>query len=109
MNQDAQPIYFMHYRSRDSYGAPQSTGGATLAIRPAGGNVIHVAIAKCSPRDAFNKKLGRDISAGRLNAFDPDRGSDYVFDIVSPYPSDTPVKEVVASVMGATLAQMGLE
>lgn len=109
MTLDTNPVYFMHYRRRDTYGSPLSQGGATLAIRPMGGNVIRVAMAQCSDKDIFNKKLGRTIAQGRLfSAQDTDPSSKYVFDIIAPE-TDMAVKEAVHTVMARTMHGAGLE
>lgn len=59
-------VQFMHYRPVSG----DSRGGATVAILP----LEHepkalITLARCGPNDVFNKKLGRDIAAGRLAAF----------------------------------------
>jgi hypothetical protein len=42
------------------------TGGATEAlILDEENNPLAIGLADCSPRDAFNKKIGRDIAVGR--------------------------------------------
>lgn len=42
----------------------RSRGGATVVILPNGA----VGVSLCSPEDAFNRKLGRTIAAGRARA-----------------------------------------
>jgi len=56
-------IQYMHYRSTNG-----THGGATVAILPLENNKVFISIAYCNPADTFNKKLGRAISAGRLQA-----------------------------------------
>lgn len=100
--------YFMHYRRRDSYGEAQPQGGVTLAIRPIGGNVIRVAMAKCGKKDVFNKKLGRAIAEGRLAAAAGSERNKFVYDLVLTE-TDAPIKEAVAVAFGPAFAEMGLE
>ena len=54
---------FMHFRK-----GPNSTSGATVAILPADGTAI-ISIAFTGPEDMFVKKVGRDISSGRIMAY----------------------------------------
>lgn len=56
-------IQFMHYRSptRDT------THGATVAILPQG-DLALIAVSFCGPKDAFNRKIGRAVAAGRIMA-----------------------------------------
>ena len=58
-------VQFMHFRPDNN----ESRGGATVAILPADNNKALIAVAYCGPNDVFNKKVGRDISAGRIRAF----------------------------------------
>lgn len=58
---------FIHIRVRDENGRPLTHGGATLAYAETSPNVIEIAEARCNPRDNFNRRIGRAISAGRLN------------------------------------------
>lgn len=41
-------------------------GGLTVAYRDVGDGVYQVGIARCSPDDHYNKKLGRDTSLSKL-------------------------------------------
>jgi hypothetical protein len=43
------------------------TGGVTVAFRQLD-NAVEIAIARCSRNDVYNKKLGRTIATGRLQA-----------------------------------------
>jgi len=63
-----QPIQFMHYRKFSENG-PDSRGGATVAILPGENGTAMIAVAQCNPSDVFNKKVGRAISSGRINAY----------------------------------------
>lgn len=57
----------MHLRPEQEVG---SSPGATVAILPDyEHNLALVAVAYCNPHDQFNKKIGREISSGRINAF----------------------------------------
>jgi hypothetical protein len=41
-------------------------GGFTVAYQEVKPGLIEYSVARCSDRDNFNKKLGRDIATGRL-------------------------------------------
>lgn len=58
-----QHFQFLHYRSLSG-----THGGATVAITQVADNRALISIAYCNPNDAFNKKLGRAISSGRIVA-----------------------------------------
>ena len=65
-------IQYMHYRkyNDDIWNTISSLGGATVAILPIEeNNTAIIAIARCSSTEVFNKKIGRDISAGRIRAY----------------------------------------
>ena len=68
-------VQFMHYRkfvNRSGWAGDvemDSRGGATIAILPAENNTVLVSIARCNPADVFNKKVGRAISEGRIQAY----------------------------------------
>lgn len=50
----------------EGLGSPLPTGGATEAtIVNHKGEFLASAVASCSDKDAFNKKIGRDIAIGR--------------------------------------------
>jgi len=56
----------MHFRKRNG----DQRGGLTVAIDyNHEERAIYVAEAKCSRNDMFNRKLGRTIATGRLQAF----------------------------------------
>lgn len=42
------------------------SGGYTIAFERINDRVVNAAIARCNPKDNFNKKLGRQIAKGRL-------------------------------------------
>lgn len=59
-------ISYMHYRNRDARGSvTDPRGGATVAIKTEG-NVSTFAIAWCSKKEVFNRKIGRAVATGRL-------------------------------------------
>lgn len=57
------PVKYMHYRIRTKEGI-KSNGGMTVAFIEPGEPIA--AIANCSLKDTYSKKLGRMIAAGRL-------------------------------------------
>ena len=62
-------IQFIHRRPSTSptgFTGPASRGGFTVAYREVDGGTVEYCVAQCSTRDNFNKKLGREIAAGRL-------------------------------------------
>ena len=60
-------IQYIHRRpSSKTTAGPASHGGYTIAYRETDKNCIEYNVAMCSTRDNFNKKLGREIAAGRL-------------------------------------------
>lgn len=52
---------------------PHAKGGVTIAFERRGMEV-HWAVAWCSPKDNFNRRRGRLISAGRLRSQNVSRG-----------------------------------
>ena len=58
-------IKYIHYRDRDSSGAIESHGGATVAFID-GVHGVEYAVARCNYSDNFNKAYGRAKAAGRL-------------------------------------------
>ena len=60
-------VHFRHIRNFDKKNIT-ARGGRTIAFRQIDENTIEFAIAKCSPKDNFNKKIGRRIAEGRLNS-----------------------------------------
>jgi hypothetical protein len=57
-------IHYIHRRK--IAGGPATHGGFTVAYQEVKPGLIEYSIARCSTRDNFNKKLGRDIATGRL-------------------------------------------
>ena len=61
-------IHFFHIRKYNAWGEPKNNAGTTIAAKiDAGLNGILYTKARCSKRDNFCKKIGREIAAGRLN------------------------------------------
>lgn len=59
---------YLHLRKRVN-GTPKPKGGKTVAY-DVNGNVVTLAWAKCSKRDSYCKRIGRDIATGRyIRAF----------------------------------------
>lgn len=54
-----------HFRDVDFAGKVTNTGGATFAFVQNGDSWLY-SVARCSWRDNFSKKIGRDIAIGRL-------------------------------------------
>jgi hypothetical protein len=59
-------IQFIHRRPVAGDCGPASRGGFTIAYQEIKPGLVEYSIANCSPRDNFNKKIGRDIATGRL-------------------------------------------
>ena len=103
--------YFLHYRHRvdTTEGDTISCrGGATMAIRIAPFNKLVVGVAQCSFSDVFDRKMGRVIAEGRLNAFesDPTRSRHiFVIDEVDPKGD---IKDIVDNALGDAMATAGL-
>lgn len=60
---------FIHLRRRDPFfGHLEPKGGITVAydIDPAG--TVHYTFSQCSNKDHYNKRIGRLVSTGRLQA-----------------------------------------
>lgn len=109
-----QPIQFMHYRkfvNLSGYAGDisvDSRGGATVAIMPAENNTALVSIARCNPNDVFNKKVGRAISEGRIQAYLNGRTSlegAVKTIVVNDF---LKLKETVADVIGSVMEEDGL-
>lgn len=78
---------FMHLRKIKS-NEIQAKGGITIAytetITGTGTKRIDVVTAQCSRNDVFNKKIGRNVSEGRLHT-----RSDLIEEILSPVEEST--------------------
>ncbi len=107
MNKDT---YFMHYRTLDQMSEIEPVGGATVAIRKVSDSRIAVSIARCTSNDVFNKKIGRTVSEGRLNAYLENKGRSQKHIIVIDLDDAQklePVKNVVHDVVGPEMAELG--
>ena len=60
-------LRFIHLRFWNGTGILAPDGGYTIAYVPTSSHV-HVAYSRCSLRDNFNKKVGRNIAAGRMQS-----------------------------------------
>lgn len=59
---------YLHLRKRVN-GVPKTKGGKTVAY-DVNGNIVTFTYSKCSKRDSYCKRVGRDIAAGRyIRAF----------------------------------------
>ena len=96
---------FMHYRSANG-----TKGGATVAILPdAVTKTALFAISRCGPHDIFNKKIGRAVSSGRINAFIKGRAT--MGEHINQVTFDDPIelKSLVNDVVGDEMDAYGLE
>ena len=59
-------IRFVHIRKHDIFDL-KPTGGITLAYELHGDRVVFSA-SKCSDKDHYNKKIGRAVTTGRMEA-----------------------------------------
>jgi len=61
---------FFHLRNIDwdNNGNLDSRGGRTFAFREVEMNSIIYAVARCNPKDNYNKRLGRAKAEGRLDS-----------------------------------------
>lgn len=89
-------VSFMHYRILDAHNNIECRGGATLAIREVGNEMI-IGVAVCHPDDVFSRRLGRLISEGRLNKFMTGGENPNIF--VFPRDVEVPLKEDAHSYM----------
>ena len=63
-------IQFMHYRKYAGvWNDISSRGGATVAILPQDNGTALISVATCSSEEVFNKKVGRAVSSGRIQAY----------------------------------------
>ena len=97
-------IQYMHFRQKDR----ATYGGATLAIMPLDKNKVVVAIAHCNPKELFNKKMGRTIAAGRLQAFLDGRESVEANIREVTVPDMSRIKEAVESELQLEMAAVNL-
>ena len=59
-------IKYIHYRYKRFDGTPHTKGGETFAYVVHANGSVTVARALCNPKDNYCKRIGRDISTGRL-------------------------------------------
>lgn len=64
-------IKYIHLRKLDSNGKPLTKGGATIAYTVSTPSIdgitkVEYDVAYCSDNDNFSKKIGRNVSGGRL-------------------------------------------
>lgn len=63
------PIKYIHQRWSDGDHNPGDLspfGGLTIAYQQVGDGKYHIAYARCNRRDHYCKRIGRNISSGRL-------------------------------------------
>jgi hypothetical protein len=100
---------FMHYRSVNNDDSINPRGGATIAIHPLNPERAVISIALCTTSDVYNKKLGRNIATGRINAFLSGRevSENLVFEI--PVVNDIQLKSLVDEELGGWMEARGLK
>jgi len=65
-HEKSETTHFHHLRTGGWPDAYATKGGATVAYWQPEPGVVLYAVAHCSPRDNYNKKIGRAIAEGRL-------------------------------------------
>ena len=96
---------YMHYRSANG-----SRGGATVAILPDSATKTALfAISRCGPNDNFNKKIGRTVASGRINAFIKGRSTmtEHINQVA--FQDQLELKSLVDAVIGDEMEAYGLE
>lgn len=93
MNDKNDKIRYIHLRNNDfaildvGLERPDSNGGATIAyaITPEGKDnvIVEIGVAWCSQRDTFNRRIGRDVAAGRLR-----KGGEHRKVVILPKPDE---------------------
>jgi hypothetical protein len=98
----------MHYRAFTHSGDVISgKGGATVAIRMLPDSpVAIVSTAYCNSNDNFSRRLGRAISAGRIDSYLAGRGTANVTEI--HVPDDLELKEAVHQWISEEMENRGL-
>lgn len=87
---------YLHLRKRVN-GTPKAKGGKTVAYEVTG-NLLTLAYAKCSKKDSYCKKTGRDIATGRyLRAFRSGTGDVHTAVMVLQ-PDDKPIEAIIRRV-----------
>jgi hypothetical protein len=97
---------YIHYRRRDNHTGEVSDprGGATVAFQLSDNGTAKLAYAFCNNKEVFNRKLGRVISTGRLEA---DRPGSFVNQIAVD--TDGNVRDQVCSSVASKMESMGYE
>ena len=104
---------FMQNRPTDTgydWGQPLACGGTTVAIHVVSETRAIVGLAYCSPRDGYNKKLGRTIALGRVRSYLTDDAykltpQQMVFEVDTM--GAKTFKQAVNQVIGADLGNQG--
>lgn len=67
LNRTNKGIHFFHIRKYNMWGEPKNNCGYTVAAKvdPNLNGIFYVK-ARCSKKDNFSKKIGREVAAGRL-------------------------------------------
>jgi len=64
---DKKNLFYVHLHNHDEDGKLLHHGGCTICYSVHNNyNVVHYTIAKCNNIDRFAKRIGRNISSGRL-------------------------------------------
>lgn len=97
---------FMHYRAWQDDGI-SPLGGATVAIQPIPNSErVLISAAYCSFDENFNKKIGRDVAAGRIKSHIDGRKSKHVVEI--DIETDADLKAAVHQTVYSTMSALGL-
>jgi hypothetical protein len=97
---------FIHYRRRDNHTGEVTDprGGATVAFQLTANGTAKLAYAFCNDKEVFNRKLGRVISTGRLEA---EREVPFVHQIAVD--TDGNIRDQICSFVAAEMESMGYE
>lgn len=88
---------YLHIRHYTPDGKLDPRGGFTVAFErnSVDASLLHFAMAKCSKKDVYNKKRGRQVATGRLEK------RKHMMTVTIPE-GKRPVEALVAAVRGAT-------
>jgi len=88
---------YLHIRHYTPEGKMDPRGGFTVAFErnPVDSTMLHFAMAKCSKKDVYNKKRGRQVAEGRLAK------RRHLMTVMIPE-GKRPVEALVAAVRGVT-------
>lgn len=79
-------IRFLHIRPETEDHKPAVFGGKTVAFTltdmPEEGRLLRFAVAKCGKKQAFNRRLGREVASGMLNCPRPTSIAKHVKELV---------------------------